>query len=235
MKLEVVVSCEDFVDDQGVLVFWEKGYDGASIADLAKAMGINRPGLYATFGNKRDLFMQVIDRYATTHGSRAFSALRLEPDNRKAIQRFFDASIECALVDGTPRGCLINTVATEAAEADVELRNKLSMMFSDTDAAIASLLQANQKGETSAIHDPEGLARMTHSVTHSIMTRARAGASHDELTEVAKSFMAVFFPHPHTEPEEYRIAPGMLEAGRRSVVARGPVRAQRRLWGAPAG
>lgn len=190
--------------DAAVLVFWKNGYDGSSIEDLTQAMGINRPSLYATFGNKRDLFVQAIDRYAATHGNRAFSAFRLEPDNRKAVERFFEASIDCALADGTPRGCLINTVATEAAENDAELRDKLADMFARTDAAIARRLSANHDAEMSIIHDPEALARMAHSVTHSIMTRARAGANRDELTQIADSFMAVLFPRPLSDPTRHR-------------------------------
>jgi AcrR family transcriptional regulator len=190
--------------DAAVLVFWDKGYDGSSIEDLTNAMGINRPSLYATFGNKRDLFMQAIDRYAATHGNRAFSAFRLEPDNRKAIEQFFDASIECALAEGTPRGCLINTVATEAAENDAELRDKLADMFTQTDTAIARRLATNHDAAASPIHDPEGLARMAHSVTHSIMTRARAGADRNELSQVADSFMAVLFPQPERHPTRSR-------------------------------
>lgn len=186
--------------DAAVLVFWEKGYDGASIEDLTEAMGINRPSLYSTFGSKRELFIQAIDRYAATHGNRAFSAFRLEPDNRKAVERFFEASIECATEDGKPRGCLINTIATEAAENDAELRDKLSKMLSKTDTAMAKRIKANQDDVTSKIHDPEGLARMAHSVTHSIMTRARAGASRQELADIANSFMAALFPQPHKEP-----------------------------------
>jgi AcrR family transcriptional regulator len=182
--------------DAAVLVFWDKGYDGSSIEDLTHVMGINRPSLYATFGNKRDLFMQAIDRYAATHGNRAFSAFRLEADNRRAIERFFDASIECALAEGTPRGCLINTVATEAAENDADLRDKLADMFTQTDAAIARRLAANHNVDASTMHDLEALARMAHSVTHSIMTRARAGASRTELSQIADSFMAVLFPQP---------------------------------------
>ncbi len=183
--------------DAAVLVFWEKGYDGASITELTEAMDINRPSLYATFGSKRELFIQAIDRYAATRGNRAFSAFRFEPDNRKAIASFFEASIACATEDGKPRGCLINIVATEAAENDAELRDKLSRMFSRTDTAIAERLKANQDGQPSGVHDPEGLARMAHSVTHSIMTRARAGASRNELSTIADSFMAVLFPQPH--------------------------------------
>jgi len=182
--------------DAAVLVFWDKGYDGSSIEDLTHAMGINRPSLYATFGNKRDLFMQAIDRYAATHGNRTFSAFRLEPDNRKAIERFFDVSIDCALAEDTPRGCLINTVATEAAENNAELRDKLAGMFTQTDAAIARRLASNHDADASPIHDPEGLARMAHSVTHSIMTRARAGASRAELSHIADAFIAVLFPQP---------------------------------------
>ncbi|MDX2343553.1 MAG: TetR/AcrR family transcriptional regulator [Acidimicrobiia bacterium] len=190
----------DKVLDAAVLVFWEKGYDGASIESLTGAMGINRPSLYATFGSKRELFIQAIDRYAATRGNQAFSAFRLEPENRKAVERFFEASIECATEEGKPRGCLINTVATDAAENDAELRDKLSKMFSRTDTAIAKRLRANQDGEPSGIHDPEGMARMAHSVTHSIMTRARAGASRKELAEIAATFMAVLFPSPNQQP-----------------------------------
>ena len=184
--------------DAAVLIFWEKGYDGTSIEDLTHAMGINRPSLYAAFGNKRNLFFEAVDRYAATHGSRAFSALRLQPDNRSAVERFFEASIDCALAEGTPRGCLINTVATEAAESDSELRAKLTDMFTRTDQAIARRLTANQNKQESTAHAPAELARMAHSVTHSIMTRARAGADHDELTKLAASFMAVLFPTPPT-------------------------------------
>ena len=190
--------------DAAVLVFWDKGYDGSSIEDLTDATGINRPSLYAAFGNKRDLFIQAIDRYAATHGNRAFSAFRLEPDNRNAIEQFFDASIECALAEGTPRGCLINTVATEAAENDAELRDKLADMFTRTDAAIARSLAANVDADAPQSHDPEELARIVHSVTHSIMTRARAGASRNQLSQVANSFMAVLFPQPEQQPTHHR-------------------------------
>ena len=182
--------------DAAVLVFWEKGYDGTSLTDLTSAMGINRPSLYATYGNKRNLFVQAIDRYAATHGRRAFSALHMESDNRIAVQRFFEASIDCALADDTPRGCLINTVATDAAGEDSELRDKLARMFAQTDAAIARRMAANQTGYESSGREPEQLAQMAHSVTHSIMTRARAGASREDLTEIANSFIAVLFPSP---------------------------------------
>ncbi len=183
---------KDEVLDAAVLVFWEKGFDGASVEDLTQAMGINRPSLYSTFGSKKDLFFLAIDRYASTHGQRTFAPLQLETDNRTAVRAFFAATIECALDSDTPRGCLINTVATGAAENDPALRTKLSAMFSRTDEAIAGQLRR----ESSTAIDVEDLARIAHSVNHSIMTRARAGASRSELNAVAKAFMEILFPAP---------------------------------------
>lgn len=185
--------------DAAVLVFWEKGYEGTSLTDLTAAMGINRPSMYATYGNKRQLFLHAIDRYAATHGSRAFSALRREPDNRAAVEEFFKASIDCALAEGTPRGCLINTVATDAAESDSELRDKLSHMFKQTDAAIARRMMANRTNSQDGHSEPEMLAHMAHSVTHSIMTRARTGATRQELTQLAEAFTTIMFPSSKTQ------------------------------------
>ena len=60
----------DKILDRAVTTFWAKGYKDASLDDLTESMGINRPSLYATFGSKHDLFMEVIDRYSVTLGCR---------------------------------------------------------------------------------------------------------------------------------------------------------------------
>jgi AcrR family transcriptional regulator len=188
----------DEVLDAAVMVFWEKGYEGASIGDLTEAMGIQRPSLYATFGNKRDLFIAAIDRYAATHGRGSFDPLRNDPDTRSAVATFFDTNIRRATERGKPRGCLIACVATETAETDAALRKKLSGMYTRADASIADRFRANQEeGSFPAQHDPDALARMVHSVIHSIRVRARAGASRKELTAIADDFMTVLFPAPN--------------------------------------
>lgn len=183
--------------DAAVRVFWSKGYEGASIRDLTEAMGIGRPSLYAAFGDKRGLFLAVIDRYAATHGRRAFRALLTDSDSRRAVEAFFDANIRCATEPGLPRGCLIATVATDAAETDEALRDKLATMFARTDAAIAERFRRDQqRGDLAPDRDPEALARMVHSVTHSLRVRARAGAGAAELAAIADAFLQVLFPAP---------------------------------------
>jgi AcrR family transcriptional regulator len=185
----------DKVLDAAVLVFWEKGYDGASIDDLTEAMGIKKPSLYAAFGNKRQLFDAAIDRYAATRGIREFSTLHIKQDTRSAVADFFEMSVRCATERGKPRGCMIANVATDAAESDKQLRKKLAVMFIQTDEGIANRFRADQeKGNAPPGHDPIVLAQMVHSVVHSIKTRARAGASRKELLEIANNFVAVLFP-----------------------------------------
>src|SRR5262252_2095208 len=72
--------------DQALQVFWRKGYEGASLSDLTRAMGINRPSLYAAFGNKKSLFRQVLDRYIEGPGAYAGEALK-QPTARAVVER----------------------------------------------------------------------------------------------------------------------------------------------------
>ena len=185
----------DKVLDHAITTFWAKGYRGASLDDLTESMGINRPSLYATFGSKHELFMEVIDRYAATLGCQPAKALHSEPDIRQAVSAFFETSIRCATSKDRPRGCLIASVATEQAEKDEQVRDKLSAMFAEADRVIADrFLVAQDQGQLSQGSDPHALARMVISITYSFATRARVGASRGELSRLAKDFMAVLFP-----------------------------------------
>ena len=184
----------DNVLDAAVLVFWEKGYDGSSLDNLTEAMGIKRPSLYAAFGNKRGLFEAAIERYASTRGGLEFGVLQHDNEPRQVVSDFFKMSISCATEEGKPRGCMIANVATGAAENDELLRTKLANMFDQTDEGIARRFRADEEsGRLPEGLDPDTLAQMVHSVIHSIKTRARAGATGEQLSEIAGSFVEMFF------------------------------------------
>ena len=188
----------DKVLDRAVNTFWAKGYSGASLDDLTESMGINRPSLYACFGSKHDLFMAAIDRYAVTLGCQPVEAILAEPDIKKAVTAFFEASIRCVTQKNGPKGCLIVSVAAKNAEYDKQVRDKLSGFFANTDGVIAERFRvAQDKGQLSREADSIALARMIISITHSFSTRARVGATREELSRLAKDFMAVLFPAPN--------------------------------------
>src|SRR5579859_7267292 len=72
--------------DHALHVFWRKGYEGTSLSDLTRAMGINRPSLYAAFGNKEELFRKALDRYAAGPASFTTEAIK-EPTARAVAER----------------------------------------------------------------------------------------------------------------------------------------------------
>src|ERR1051325_3475900 len=91
--------------DRALTVFWQKGYEGASLLDLTRAMGINRPSLYAAFGNKEALFRKALDRYA--EGQAAYIRAALEaPTARAVAERLLHGTVELLTDPRNPRGCL---------------------------------------------------------------------------------------------------------------------------------
>src|SRR5437762_10822949 len=92
--------------DAALEVFWRKGYEGASLPDLTEAMGINRPSLYAAFGNKEELFRTVVTRYV--EGPAAFVREALEePTARGVAERLLSAAVDLVTDPRNPRGCLL--------------------------------------------------------------------------------------------------------------------------------
>src|ERR1043165_2433188 len=88
--------------DKALHVFWEKGYEGASLPDLTEAMGINRPSLYAAFGNKESLFRKALDRYGERRDmGEALNA----PTAREVVERLLRCASDGQA--GRPRGCLM--------------------------------------------------------------------------------------------------------------------------------
>src|SRR5206468_5468727 len=95
---------KDKVLERALQVFWQKGYEGTSLSDLTRAMGINRPSLYAAFGNKEALFQKALDRYAGGPASYVREALN-EPTARAVAERLLHESAEVQTDPRYPPGC----------------------------------------------------------------------------------------------------------------------------------
>ncbi len=93
-------------------VFWERGYEAASVADLTSAMGITPPSLYTAFGDKEQLFLEAIERYALGYGSAGARALKEESSARGAIERWLLEAANELTQPCHPRGCMVVMAAT---------------------------------------------------------------------------------------------------------------------------
>ncbi|MFJ5239940.1 TetR/AcrR family transcriptional regulator [Pseudomonas neuropathica] len=179
---------------QALGVFWNTGYSGASLDSIATAAGMNRPSLYAAFGDKHALYIKALDQYWDTAHAAMQAALT---DNSLTLAQALTSFYEGQLViyfsgDGQPRGCFaIGTATTEAVE-DPEIRNVLSARLSQLDADLEARLQtAIDAGELKADSDLAALAVIASSLLHSISIRARAGKSREELTAIVRNAVSV--------------------------------------------
>ena len=101
--------------------FWSRGYDATSMRDLVRSMGINRGSLYATFGDKRSLFIQALRRYDADHREAWVAALAAAKGPRDAILAAFEAAIRVAVDGGSRDGCLLVNTALECSPHDAEI------------------------------------------------------------------------------------------------------------------
>ncbi|MEU1333461.1 TetR/AcrR family transcriptional regulator [Streptomyces sp. NPDC005865] len=170
--------------EQALHAFWEHGYEGTSVSDLTRAMGIGAPSLYAAFGDKRRLFDEVVVRYDHTHGAFGGRAFDEEPTVRGAVSRMLrEAAAEFTAPDH-PRGCLVISAAINCTTPEVEeaLRERRNANLADIESRIRAAVAA---GELPDGIDPEALACYTGAVFQGMSQQARDGATRDDLEAVA--------------------------------------------------
>ena len=171
--------------DQALEVFWRNGYEGASIADLTEAMGINPPSLYAAFGNKEALFRRALDRYIEQRTGFWNEALAA-PTARGMIEHLLRESANFLTEKCNPPGCMLVRGALTCSEAADSIRRDLEARRTEGEALVRARLEsAKQAGELPADLEPAEFARYIMTVLEGMSVRAAAGASREELHKVA--------------------------------------------------
>jgi AcrR family transcriptional regulator len=168
-------------------MFWKNGYDGTSLDDLVAATGMNRPSLYAAFGDKQELYLKTLQRYREEGRAMALRLLEDDPPLRVYLARFYKAALDLYLGGGS-RGCYaIGTAATQAV-SDPDVRAFLAESIKMTDRFFARLIgQARDRGELPPGSDPTALAQVASATLHTLAVRARAGVSRKDLDVLASA------------------------------------------------
>ncbi|MGQ4515144.1 TetR family transcriptional regulator [Streptomyces sp. DW26H14] len=166
-------------------VFWEQGYEGASLTDLTSAMGITRTSMYAAFGNKEELFRKTLERY--TEGPAAYGARALrEPTARQVATAFLNGSVRATTRPDCPGGCLGVQGALAAGAAGRGARDALADW---RDKGVSDLRDRFQRavdeGDLPPDADPRLLARYLMTVANGIAVQAAGAVSRDDLQRVA--------------------------------------------------
>lgn len=175
----------DEVLDRAMRVFWEQGYEGASLNDLTRAMGINRTSMYAAFGNKEELFTRVLQRYTEGPASYGPRALQ-EPTARQVAAAVVEGAVKASTSSGGPAGCLGVQGALAVGAPAREVRDMLIAWRNEGITHLRDRFQrAADEGDLPPDADPSVLARYLVTVSNGIAVQAASGASPDDLRQVA--------------------------------------------------
>lgn len=174
-------------------VFWQCGYEPASVAQLCAAMGINPPSLYAAFGNKAQLFLEAANYYEHAFWDDARANLETEPDVKAAITRFFLTAADILTSSSAPCGCLVVLAAINVSPESQPVIDALKVLRrSSREAFKKRLSRARVEGQLAPGIDIPGFAMTLHALIEGMSIQARDGASRAELTKIAKTVAALF-------------------------------------------
>jgi AcrR family transcriptional regulator len=177
---------KDAALEAAMLLFWERGFEGTSMADLTQAMGLNPSSIYAAFGDKHALFSRAVNRYMEVRAQYATKALQ-QPTLEKVIRALFDNTVTFLTTPGHPPTCMTLTGAmgcsvdaTPARDLMTEIRKQNEMAIKDR------LLQARKSGELSKDINVGDYTRYLSSILAGLSIQAANGSTKAELKRTAR-------------------------------------------------
>ena len=179
---------------QALDLFWERGYEGTSLNDLAQAMGIASASIYACFGSKEDLFRKVMALYGTTSGEPPRRALRELPTASAAIHEMLRATADQVTGPDSPHYCMLILAAPTGAVENHAVREFLADRRRGQLSAIKDrLARGVTDGDlTAPTTGLDAIARYYTTVVQGLSIQARDGATRAELEAVITCAMAAW-------------------------------------------
>ncbi|MFF8604790.1 TetR/AcrR family transcriptional regulator [Streptomyces sp. NPDC015346] len=174
-------------------LFWRRGYEATTMSDLVEHLGIGRASIYATFGNKHELYMKAMDRYSGANGP-VLTAELSEPDSalaavRAVVRRF---AAEAASDEVRLAGCFITNTAAELGPHDDAVARRVDLSWEQVETLLHSALaRARAQGELPADRDPRALARMLLVLLQGIRVVGKASSDPTRVRDAAEQALTL--------------------------------------------
>jgi TetR/AcrR family transcriptional regulator, transcriptional repressor for nem operon len=182
---------EEAVLDQAVQLFWERGYEGTSLAGLETHLGLGRQSLYNSFGDKHALFLKALDRYRRDMGGAALAQLDGPDAGLDAIRGFFRWSVESLTAPDARHGCLVTNTISDRGSQDPDAMLRCNHSRDALERAFRrALVQAKARRELPKELDVEGTATMLVIQNYGLTVLAKAGATAAQLNAAVEALFA---------------------------------------------
>jgi TetR/AcrR family transcriptional repressor of nem operon len=183
----------DAVLQSALELFWRRGYEATSMADLVEHLGIGRASIYATFGNKRDLYLKALDRYGESQKPLLLSELSqlgpALPAVRTVVRRF---AAEAADESRRSAGCFVTNTAAELAAHDTTAARRVESSWEHLETLLHSaLVRAQAQGELPEDRDPRALARLLLVLLQGVRVVGKASTDPARVRDAAEQALAL--------------------------------------------
>jgi AcrR family transcriptional regulator len=174
-------------------LFWERGYEGVSLADIASELSLTKPSIYAAFGDKEALFREAIALYSRTEGSSTQRALAEEPTARAAIEAMLRNNARNYATPGRPRGCMVVLAASVGSSESEEIRAFLSSIRKSSRDQLAKRVQRGiRDGDVPRGADAQRVAVFYFTLLTGLSVQARDGVSAQTMNRAIDDAMALW-------------------------------------------
>jgi TetR/AcrR family transcriptional repressor of nem operon len=173
-------------------LFWRRGYEATSMADLVAHLGISRASLYGTFGSKHELYLTALDRYVQTRNPDLIALLDQAGPALPAVRAFVRRYARDVACDTQGRGCFVVNTAVELLPRDKRAARRVESSWEALERALtAALIRAHAHGELAADKDPRALARLLLVVLQGLRVVGKARPSPERLHDAAEQALAL--------------------------------------------
>jgi AcrR family transcriptional regulator len=189
----------EVVLDRALNTFWRLGYDGASIPDLTREMGITAQSLYAAFKSKEALYREALTYYQSGIASFVQRTLAADGPTVNAFEAFFNEAAHAFSLPNRPHGCMISIGSLNCAAETQPIAQHVASLRAELLRAFEARLYAGQKhGEFRADADIKALSRFSAAIMQGMAVQARDGASEAELRRIARLALSELARHTIT-------------------------------------
>lgn len=174
---------------QAMLLFWRHGYEATSVKDLVSAMAITPPSLYSAFGDKKQLFLEAVQRYVSGPVT-SESIIDEAPTAREAAAGLLKAAAIGFTGYSTPSGCLLASSATSCSPEAADVRDALGKIRLGIEKRLRTKIeQDNATHKSHRVVDAVIMASLVMAIIQGMSTLARDGAARTKLLSIAKTAM----------------------------------------------